>query len=115
MNGKCCMNVFTTFLRATKQGTYEVDKIYVGDITPELIDSYIEWRRDIKQNGDEFVLTPKGNNGNLKQFTINVSSNGTINQFGAVALLFCVSFSIFQRLCLPLPLSRDESRCVTSW
>ena len=34
MNGKCCMNVFTTFLRATKQGTYEPDKIYVGDITP---------------------------------------------------------------------------------
>jgi len=27
MNGKCCMNVFTTFLRATKQGTYEMDKI----------------------------------------------------------------------------------------
>lgn len=39
---------------------------------------------NIKQNGDEFVLTPKGSNGNLKQFTINVSSNGTINQFGAV-------------------------------
>ena len=61
MNGKCCMNVFTTFLRATKQGTYEADKIYVGDITPELIDSYIEWRREIKQNGDETInhaLTP---------------------------------------------------------
>ena len=61
MNGKCCMNVFTTFLRATKQGTYEPDKIYVGDITPELIDSYIEWRREIKQNGDETInhaLTP---------------------------------------------------------
>ena len=61
MNGKCCMNVFTTFLRATKQGTYEPDKIYVGGITPELIDSYIEWRREIKQNGDETInhaLTP---------------------------------------------------------
>ena len=40
-NGICCMNVFTTFLRATNQGTYEKDKIYVGDITPELIDGYI--------------------------------------------------------------------------
>ena len=28
-NGICCMNVFTTFLRATNQGTYEKDKIYV--------------------------------------------------------------------------------------
>lgn len=60
-NGICCMNVFTTFLRATKQGTYEKDKIYVGDITPELIDGYITWRRDIRQNGDETInhsLTP---------------------------------------------------------
>ena len=60
-NGICCMNVFTTFLRATDQGTYEKDKIYVGDITPELIDGYITWRRDIRQNGDETInhsLTP---------------------------------------------------------
>ena len=61
MNGKCCMNVFTIFLRSTKKGTYDKDKIYVGDLTPELIDSYIEWRRDIKQNSDETInhaLTP---------------------------------------------------------
>ena len=60
-NGICCMNVFTTFLRATNQGTYEKDKIYVGDITPEQIDGYITWRRDIRQNGDETInhsLTP---------------------------------------------------------
>ena len=60
-NGICCMNVFTTFLRATNQGTYKKDKIYVGDITPELIDGYITWRRDIRQNGDETInhsLTP---------------------------------------------------------
>ena len=44
-----------------------------------------DWQQyNIKQTGDEFVLTPKGSNGNLKQFTINVSTNGTINQFGAV-------------------------------
>jgi hypothetical protein len=33
----------------------------VGDITPELIDGYITWRRDIRQNGDETInhsLTP---------------------------------------------------------
>ena len=51
-NGTCCMNVFATFLRSTNQGTYNRDKIYVGDITPELIDGYITWRRDIRQNED---------------------------------------------------------------
>ena len=61
MNGKCCMNVFTIFLRSTKKGTYDKDKIYVGDITSELVDNYIEWRREIKQNSDETInhaLTP---------------------------------------------------------
>ncbi|MBB0496638.1 outer membrane lipoprotein chaperone LolA [Escherichia coli] len=38
----------------------------------------------IKQNGDDFVLTPKASNGNLKQFTINVGRDGTIHQFSAV-------------------------------
>ena len=53
--------VFTIFLRSTKKGTYDKDKIYVGDITPELVDNYIEWRREIKQNSDETInhaLTP---------------------------------------------------------
>ena len=60
-NSICCMNVFAMFLRSTNQGTYERDKIYVGDITPELIDGYITWRRDIRQNNDETInhsLTP---------------------------------------------------------
>ena len=55
MNGKSCMNVFTIFLRSTKSGTYESDKIYVGDVTVELIEAYITWRREIKQNGDETI------------------------------------------------------------
>lgn len=38
----------------------------------------------VKQQGDHFSLTPKGNNGNLKQFSIDVSPEGTINQFSAV-------------------------------
>ncbi|WP_301250565.1 tyrosine-type recombinase/integrase, partial [uncultured Alistipes sp.] len=60
-NGKSCMNIFQTFLRATKQGTYKPDAIYVGEMTPELLDSYIEWRREIKQNSDATInhaLTP---------------------------------------------------------
>ena len=44
-----------------------------------------DWQQyNIKQNGDDFVLTPKASNGNLKQFTINVGRDGTIHQFSAV-------------------------------
>ena len=60
-NGRSGMNIFQTFLRATKQGTYQIDSIYVGDITPELLDSYITWRREIKQNSNATInhsLTP---------------------------------------------------------
>jgi len=60
-NRKSCMNIFQTFLRATKQGTYRSDSIYVGEMTPELLDSYISWRREIKQNSDATInhaLTP---------------------------------------------------------
>lgn len=60
-NGKSCMNIFQTFLRATKQGSYRPDAIYVGDMTPELLDSYIAWRRDVKLNSDATInhaLTP---------------------------------------------------------
>ncbi|MBC5614542.1 tyrosine-type recombinase/integrase [Bacteroides hominis] len=60
-NGKSCMNIFQTFLRATKQGTYKPDSIYVGEVTTELLDSYISWRREVKLNGDATInhaLTP---------------------------------------------------------
>ncbi|MCP1437506.1 outer membrane lipoprotein carrier protein [Erwinia persicina] len=44
-----------------------------------------DWKQyNIKQLGDNFELTPKSADGNLKQFTINVSASGTINQFSAV-------------------------------
>ena len=44
-----------------------------------------DWQQyNIKQNGDDFVLTPKSGGGNLKQFTINVGRDGTIHQFSAV-------------------------------
>jgi len=44
-----------------------------------------DWKQyNIKQNGDDFVLTPKDSAGNLKQFTINVDRNGTIHTFSAV-------------------------------
>lgn len=44
-----------------------------------------DWQQyNIKQNGDDFILTPKDNNGNLKQFTLNVGRDGTIHSFSAV-------------------------------
>ncbi len=61
MNGKSGMNMFQEFLRSTKRGTYKPDSIYIGEISVELIDEYITWRRDIKKNGDATInhsLTP---------------------------------------------------------
>ncbi|MFG1175311.1 outer membrane lipoprotein chaperone LolA [Erwiniaceae bacterium CAU 1747] len=44
-----------------------------------------DWKQyNVAQKGDNFSLTPKSIDGNLKQFDINVSTNGTINQFSAV-------------------------------
>lgn len=44
-----------------------------------------DWKQyNVSQQGDSFSLTPKSPDGNLKQFNINVSPNGTINQFSAV-------------------------------
>ncbi len=44
-----------------------------------------DWQNyNVKQQGDHFELTPKGNGGNLKQFSIDVSTTGTINQFSAI-------------------------------
>ena len=60
-NGKSGMNIFQTFLRATKKGTYKPDSIYLGEISVELIDEYIIWRREVKLNSDATInhaLTP---------------------------------------------------------
>lgn len=60
-NGKSAMNIFQIFLRATNRGTYKPDGIYLGEISVELMEAYIEWRREIKQNSDETInhaLTP---------------------------------------------------------
>ncbi|TCV98133.1 outer membrane lipoprotein chaperone LolA [Biostraticola tofi] len=44
-----------------------------------------DWKQyHVKQSGDEFALTPKKADGNLRQFTIKVSSSGTIQNFTAV-------------------------------
>lgn len=44
-----------------------------------------DWQNyNVKQQGNQFSLTPKSSGGNLKQFSINVSPEGTINQFSAI-------------------------------
>lgn len=54
-NGKSCMRIFGEFLRSQKKGTYKPDGLYIGELTPELVDEYITWRRDVKQNSDETI------------------------------------------------------------
>jgi outer membrane lipoprotein carrier protein len=44
-----------------------------------------DWAQyNIKESGDNFELTPKSASGNLKQFTITVTSSGTIKSFTAL-------------------------------
>lgn len=55
------MNIFQMFLKATGNGTYRSDSLYVSEITAELIDKYIRWRRELKNNSDATInhsLTP---------------------------------------------------------
>lgn len=60
-NGQSAMNIFRQFLIFTGKGTHKPDGIYIGDVTPELIDGYIKWRRDFRNNSDATInhsLTP---------------------------------------------------------
>lgn len=60
-NGLSGMNVFQEFLRATKNGTYKEDSIYLGEISRDVIDAYIQYRKDIKKNTSSTInhaLTP---------------------------------------------------------
>ena len=60
-NGKSSLNIFQTFLLVTNRGTYKPDGIFVGELTVELIEAYIEWRRTVKKNSDGTInhaLTP---------------------------------------------------------
>lgn len=60
-NGQSAMNIFQQFLEATGNGTYKPDGIYVGEISVELLDKYIKWRRTFKNNTDQTInhaLTP---------------------------------------------------------
>lgn len=49
------MRMFGEFLASTGRGTYKKNSIYLGEISPEIVDAYIEWRRTVKRNGDETI------------------------------------------------------------
>lgn len=60
-NGLSAMRMFKEFLRSTNRGTHQPDGIFVAELTSELLDAYIQWRRDIKLNTDHTInhaLTP---------------------------------------------------------
>lgn len=54
-DGVSGMNIFKSFLRAEGKGTYKQDGLYVSEITVELIEDYIKWRRLVKQNSDATI------------------------------------------------------------
>lgn len=60
-NGMSAMRIFQVFLKVKGLGTYKDNSILLGEITPELLDKYIEYRKDILGNTDATVnhsLTP---------------------------------------------------------
>jgi integrase len=60
-NGLSSMNVFQEFLRATGRGTYKADSIYLGEISGDLLDAFIAYKRDVKKNAASTInhnLTP---------------------------------------------------------
>ena len=60
-NGLSGMKVFQEFLKSTGRGTYKADSIYLGEISGEIIDAYIDYRKNIKNNVEATInhsLTP---------------------------------------------------------
>lgn len=60
-NGLSGMKVFGEFLMTEKLGTYEPDKIYISEISIDIVEKYISWRRTVKKNTDDTInhsLTP---------------------------------------------------------
>lgn len=60
-NGISTMNGFRQFLQIKQKGTYKEDSIYLGEISDQLINDYIAFRREYKHNTDATInhaLTP---------------------------------------------------------
>ena len=60
-NAENAMSMFQRFLSETRNGTYRDNAIYLGDISEEIVQSYIEWRQRVRHNSEETInhsLTP---------------------------------------------------------
>lgn len=60
-NGVSAMKIFQEFLKAKEKGTYKPDSIYLGEISGDLLDEYITYRKDVKGNKASTInhsLTP---------------------------------------------------------
>lgn len=60
-NGMSSLRMFKEFLISTGNGTYQKDSIYLSEITTNLLDKLIIWRREVKHNSDATInhaLTP---------------------------------------------------------
>ena len=54
-NGKSALNMFRECLATYNLGTHKSDGIYLAEITAEIIDKFIDWKRNIKNNTDETI------------------------------------------------------------
>lgn len=57
-NGISSLNIFCEFMKTSGK---DVSEFYIGDLTPETLDEYIKYRKDVKNNKDVTVnhsLTP---------------------------------------------------------
>lgn len=60
-NGLSSLKMFGEFLMSCGLGTHKPNGIYIGDISCDLLQKNIEWRRTVKQNSDATInhsLTP---------------------------------------------------------
>lgn len=60
-DGCSALKIFGEFLISKELGTHKPDGIYVGEITCELLQAHIDWRRTVKKNKDSTInhaLTP---------------------------------------------------------
>ena len=60
-NGLSALRMFGEFLMSSGLGTYKTNGVYIGEMTCELIQAHIDWRRNIKKNDDKTInhaLTP---------------------------------------------------------
>lgn len=60
-NGISALRMLSEFLVSKNKGTHKPDGIYIAEMTPSLLNDFVEWKRNVKGNKDETInhsLTP---------------------------------------------------------